>query len=310
MNADINGLVAEDDQLTVGAVMTPFDLKEFALARAGYSKLIGRGGTEASVYGYIARSKVGGESLEIGGDSAEASFAVSHPFQRSRKLSIGGELNFTLRDAEQDRDGVRLRKDRLATLTASVLAYGKPGAGRGSLRLSLVQGLDVLGATEEDDPLSSRRDGSGQFTKLEFWGSYDHPLGRDVTIRLQAEGQAASRALLVSEEMGLGGRYLLRGYDYFERAGDNGIAGSAEIRFDLADQPKPIKAVQLYLFADGGVVDNYNDGFGDGSLASAGGGIRLWAGKFDGSAEIGFPLKDRLGGGHSPRVSFTLGARF
>jgi hemolysin activation/secretion protein len=306
----INGLLAEDDQLTVGAVMTPFDLEEFALARAGYSKLIGTSGTEVSAYGYIARSKVGDELSGIGGDSAEVSIAVAQPFLRSRELNLGGEIKFSLRDAEQDRGDVRLREDRLATLTASLLAYGKPGAGRGSLRLSLVQGLDVLGATEEGDLLASRPDGSGSFTKVEFWGSYDHPLGRDVAIRLQAEGQAAGRALLVSEEMGLGGRYMLRGYDYRERSGDNGIAGSAEIRFDLADQPKPIKAVQLYLFADGGVVDNYNDGFGDGSLASTGGGIRVWAGRFDGSAEIGFPLKERLGGGHSPRLSFTLGARF
>jgi Ca2+-binding RTX toxin-like protein len=64
----------------------------------------------------------------------------------------------------------------------------------------------------------------------------------------------------VSEEMGLGGRYMLRGYDYRERSGDNGIAGSAEIRFDLADQPKPIKAVQLYLFADGGTGNDNLDG--------------------------------------------------
>jgi hemolysin activation/secretion protein len=310
MIGHINGLLADDDQLTVGAVMTPFDLKEFALARAGYSKLVGTAGTEVSAYGYIARSEVGEQLTEIGGDSAEVSVAVSQPFRRSRELSVGGEIKFSLRDAEQDGRGVRLREDRLATLTASALAYGTPGAGRGSLRLSLVQGLDVLGATEEGDLLSSRRDGSGSFTKLEFWGSYDHPLGRHVSIRLQAEGQAASRALLVSEEMGLGGRYMLRGYDYRERSGDNGIAGSGEIRFDLADQPKPIKAVQLYLFADGGVVDNYNQGFGDGSLASAGGGIRVSAGKFDGSVEIGFPLKDRLGGSHSPRLSFTLGARF
>jgi hemolysin activation/secretion protein len=310
MITDINGLLADDDQLTVGAVMTPFDLREFVLARAGYSKLIGTAGTEVSGYGYIARSQTGEDLTEIGGDSAELSFTISQPFLRSRELSVGGEIRFSLLDSEQDRRGVRLREDRLATVTASALAYGKRGDGRGSLRLSLVQGLDVLGATDEGDLLSSRRDGSGSFTKLEFWGSYERPLGRDVSIRLQAEGQAASRALLVSEEMGLGGRYMLRGYDYRERSGDNGIAGSAEIRFDLADQPKPIKAAQLYLFADGGVVDNYNKGFGDGALASAGGGIRLWAGKFDASAEIGFPLKDRLGGGHSPRLSFTLGARF
>ena len=308
--ANINGLLAEDDQLTLGAVMTPFDLSEFALARAGYSKLIGIDGTEVSAFGYIARSEVGEELTEIGGDSAEVSFAVSQPFLRSRALGVGGEIKFSLRDAEQDRRGIRIREDRLATLTASAVAYGKPGAGRADVIISLVQGLDVLGATEEGDLLSSRRDGSGSFTKLEFGGSYDHPLSRHVTLRLQAEGQVASRALLVSEEMGLGGRYMLRGYDYRERSGDNGIAGSVEIRFDLTEQPDPIKSVQVYLFADGGVVDNYNNGVGDGSLASAGGGVRVWAGKFKGSTEIGFPLKDRLGGGHSPRLSFTLGARF
>ncbi len=82
-----------------------------------------------------------------------------------------------------------------------------------------------------------------------------------------------------------------------------------ELRDDLKTAA-PLKAAQLFAFADAGIVDNRGCYFGDGPLASAGGGVRLSLGKVEGSLELGFPLKRRFGGGRSPRLSFTLGTRF
>jgi hemolysin activation/secretion protein len=113
--------------------------------------------------------------------------------------------------------------------------------------------------------------------------------------------------------MGLGGRYFLRGYDYREYSGDKGIAGSAELRFDLKQHIGPVENTQLYVFADAGSVGNYEDGFGSGSLASAGVGARLDLGKkFELGLELGIPLRDGAiaDKDYSPRFSFTLAARF
>jgi hemolysin activation/secretion protein len=306
---DFNGLLGYDDRLTIGGVMTPLEPEEFALLRAGYSNRLGRSGTEASLSGYVARSRAGPRYGDLGGDSAEGSAGLAHLFHRSRGGAVRGELDFTYREAIQDQKRLRIRRDRLAMLSASVNAFGKVGPGRGRARIALVQGLDLLGATEQGDLLASRADADGTFTKLEAWLHYDQSLGGRFSMQFQAEGQVASGGLLASEEIGLGGRYLLRGYDYRERSGDDGIAAMVELRYDL-ETPQPFKAAQLFAFADAGIVDNHGGFFGDGSLASAGGGVRLSLGKVEGSIELGVPLKRRIGGGRSPRLSFTLGTRF
>jgi hemolysin activation/secretion protein len=134
-----------------------------------------------------------------------------------------------------------------------------------------------------------------------------------LSFQLQGEGQIASRPLLSSEEMGLGGRYFLRGYDYREYSGDKGVAGSVELRFDLPGWGGFVREAQLYGYADAGTVGNYRDGVGSGSLASAGGGIRTWLGRnIDASLEVGVPLKDGADPDAelSPRISFVIGSRF
>jgi len=81
--------------------------------------------------------------------------------------------------------------------------------------------------------------------------------------------------VLATEDIGLGGTSFLRGYDFNERSGDNGIMGFGELRFDWRGEGFWLPRGQAYIFADAGVVSNLEDGFGGGSLASAGGGVRL-----------------------------------
>ncbi|HEX8532988.1 MAG TPA: ShlB/FhaC/HecB family hemolysin secretion/activation protein [Allosphingosinicella sp.] len=315
LTADINGILAEDDRLTIGGSVTPMQPREFALAHLSYTKVLGGSGTEVTVGGYVARSEPGGvlKDLDIKGVSSEIEFGVRHPFLRSRFASLWGSLDFRLRDSSQSRGDVRIRDDRIATITAGGLAVHRGPDARARARFSLAQGLDVLDATRRGDPLASRPDGSAVFTKLELWLEYEQQLGRGLSLFGQAEGQVANRPLLSSEEMGLGGRYFGRAWDYREFSGDKGVAGSLELRFDLKQMPGPIGDAQLYAYADAGRVSNYEGGFGGGSLASAGGGIRLWLdGGIQASLEAGFPLTDGAdpAADREPRFSFTLGTRF
>jgi len=59
-------------------------------------------------------------------------------------------------------------------------------------------------------------------------------------------------------------------------------------------------------------VSNLENGFGGGSLASAGGGLRAWLDSgFEGSFQVGVPLTDSpFDSNPSPRVSFTLAKAF
>jgi hemolysin activation/secretion protein len=315
LSVDINGLLAEDDQLSIGGVVTPLAPKEFGLARLAYAKAIGTGGTELTFGGYVARSQPGGAlaDRDIEGRSFEVEAGVRHPFIRSRSGNLWGSLDFRVRDASQERENVKVRDDRLALVTASIFSTQQVPDGRVRTRLGLVQGVNAFNATRRGDPLASRADADGTFTKAEIWGEYDQRLGRGFSVFLQGEGQLASGPLLSSEEMGLGGRYFGRAWDYREYSGDRGIAGALELRFDLGGLPKPISDLQLYGYADAGKVSNYRGGAGGGSLVSAGGGIRMWFGsKLEADVEVGVPLTDGAdpAAARDPRLSFTLGSRF
>ncbi|TFI58473.1 ShlB/FhaC/HecB family hemolysin secretion/activation protein [Sphingomonas parva] len=312
---DFNRLLRPDDSLTLEALTTPFEPKEFGLIAARYTAALGYSGTEFSVGGYLARSEAGGflADRDLDGRSSEIEAELRHPLKRSRAGSLWASLDARIRDSEQTREDLLVRDDRLALVSASAFAYRRLGAGRLRARVSLVQGLDLFGASDAGDPLSSRSDADGRFSKLELWAELDQRLAPQLSLVIQSEGQVANGPLLSSEEMGLGGRRFGRAWDYREFSGDRGIAGSVELRKDF---PKPVKGVanaQVYAYADAGAVDNYRLGFGGGSLASAGGGVRLrfppgvWT-----SLELGVPLTDGYDPSRhrDPRLSFTIDFRF
>jgi hemolysin activation/secretion protein len=315
LTVDFNGLFAGDDQLTVGGVLTPIQPSEFALARAAYSVQVGTGGTAVSVGGYFAHSQPGGtlSDRDIAGRSAEVEASIRHPFVRGRAGSVWGGLDFRVRDSRQTRDDVKVRDDRLAILGANLLAVQQLPSGRMRSRLAVSKGIDAFDSTRRGDLLASRSDASGTFSKLEAWGEFEQNFGRQFSINLQAEGQIADGPLLSSEEIGLGGRSFGRAWDYREFSGDRGIAGSLELRFDLETLPRPIWMVQLYGYGDAGKVTNDQGGLGGGSLASAGGGVRIWLRNgIEASLEAAFPLTDGSDptANSDPRISFSLGARF
>ena len=313
-SVNVHGVAGDDDRLHVGGVVTPFQPREFRLGQLGYAKPIGTSGTVVELSGYYAQSQPGGSlrNRRLTSDSVSVSFELSQPLVRTRKsgLWLAGKLN--LRDSEQDAAGVARRGDRIASATLLARGFARFGRDRLRARVAVVQGLDMLGASGTIAPLASRDDADGTFTKLEAWGDYQLALGKRASLVVAAEAQLADQALLSSEEFGVGGRSFGRGFDYREVSGDRGAAASAELRFDLAKLPRPARAAQLYVYADAGIAGNRDTGFGGGTLASAGGGIRLSTKRLSGSFELGVPLKDapRPSSARDVRASFTISARF
>ena len=315
LGVDINGVLTGGDRLSLGGMVTPLQPREFQLAEAAYRAPVGHGGTEVGVSTYVGRSRAGGSlrSNDLAGVSSQVEASVTHPLVRSRAGSVWAGAALTVRDSNLDRAGTRVRDDRIVTATASLYANGPFGGGRVRVRLAYVQGLDWLRATRRGDPLASRSDAGGRFSVGEAWLQYDRSLGGRFSLQLAGEAQLASRPLLASEELGLGGRQFLRAFDYWEVSGDEGAAISAELRYDLASGlPHPLRRLQLYLYADAGRVTNLENGLGGGSLASAGGGARAWFDRgFEASLELGIPLTDSpYDPNPKPRVSVSLGSRF
>jgi hemolysin activation/secretion protein len=312
---DVNALVTNDDRLSIDGVVTPLQPGEFGLVRVVYSTSLGTRGTELSAGGYIARSEAGGAlaGRDLDGRSSEIQVELRHPIIRSRSGSLWAGLDARARESHQRLKGVPLREDHLTTLSATLYGTRRMPHGRIRGRAALTRGLDLFGSTDAGDALSSRTDADGTFTKAELWAEYEHDLGGGFSFAGQAEGQLADGPLLSSDEMGLGGRYFGRAWDYREFSGDRGIAGMIELRYDWRKPIQGIQVVQLYTYADGGAVDNYGVGRGGGSLASSGGGVRLSLGSgFKAGFELGVPLTDGSDPADpdNPRFSFTLDKRF
>ena len=139
------------------------------------------------------------------------------------------------------------------------------------------------------------------------------PVVARVSARLTGEGQIASRPLLSSEEFGIGGSEIGRGYDYSERLGDQGVAGVASLTYALPDPVGWTDELRLSAFLDGGVTRDIGTRRFDGSLASAGLGAAVDLSKgFAAELTLGVPLTGprEASGDRSPRLGFTLAKRF
>jgi hemolysin activation/secretion protein len=156
------------------------------------------------------------------------------------------------------------------------------------------QGLDIFGASELGDNVS-RFGAAPNFSVLDFYYTRYQTFSDVWSAKISMASQTAYGPLYLSQQFYLGGAAFGRGYGAAEISGDNGIAGSFEMRFDQRPNFRYLAGYQIYGFADAGAV--WNDGFrlGDGlALTSAGAGVRFFFWD-DVQADIGvaFPLSYR-----------------
>lgn len=313
--ANVRGVAVAGDEIGVIAANTPNDPGEFAFFGGRYTLPVAASGGRITFGGSYGRSNPGAtlRRFDVVGESVEAYMSYSHTLLRRKLHSLwaSGEVRGTAID--QDILGRPLRRDRLTTVTAALNGRGTIGGGSYTAELTLTGGLPVDRATRAGDPLSSREDGDARFATAGFAVDWEKRLNERISLRLASAGQIASRPLLATAEIGAGGPAFGRAYDYSERTGDNGILGSAELRFDFERGPRDlIDRLQFYAFVDGGYVDNLRGGFGGGELLSTGAGVRLGLKRVDLGLELAAPLNaDRFDkGDRSPRMSARLAVRF
>jgi len=313
--ASLRGLAGDGDELSLIVAQTPFEPSEFAFLRARYAAPVDSAGSVLAVAGSVARSNPGAAlaPLDVVGRSGDLSVSYTRALVRTRARSLWGQAELRAVTVTQTLRGARLRRDRLATATASL--NGQAAVAGGTLRgeLAGVVGLPLAGVSHAGDALLSRADGDARFVLATWQMDYTRRLGGPFSAVLAGAAQLASRPLLATAEIGLGGPGFARGYDYAERTGDQGAMASAELRADAGRVlPGVIDRAQGYAFVDGGHVSNLRDGFGGGTLASTGLGVRAGAGRLDGMVEVAFPLNaDRFDtGNRRPRISLRLSRVF
>jgi hemolysin activation/secretion protein len=143
--------------------------------------------------------------------------------------------------------------------------------------LTYRHGLDIFGASPFGDNLVSRNGASPNFSALDIYFTRYQTLLDNFSAKIAMASRTASGPLYISQQFYLGGAAFGRGYAAAEISGDNGLAGSFELRFEQRPNLHYLAGYQLYAFVDAGAV--WNDGYriGDGlALTSAGGGIRFF----------------------------------
>jgi hemolysin activation/secretion protein len=315
VTVDINGLASSADSLRLTLYNTVFEPQELGFARARYTTRVHSSGTELSLTGSWSRSEPGAylEPISIVGESWFGSVGIAQPMLRRRSASLWFNGSLDVRDVRQRRAGIPVRRDRLTVVCAGF--YANIAVLGGRLRSSIMasQGIKAFDATESADRLASRYDADGQFIAATAWADWTSRRYGGFSIAVAALGQIADGPLLLTEELGLGGSRFLRAYDYSERSGDQGIMGSIEARYDIDGLIARNRGVQTYIFADGGRVANLARGFGGGSLASAGGGVRAGIlSHTDAGVELAVPLSGARydSGNERPRFRFSITRRF
>jgi hemolysin activation/secretion protein len=278
--AAFNSYLAPGDSLVFNLSTTPGDPRQLAFGRLSYEVPVGTDGARIGASGYYSEvwpgdyrhlysDNIKTESFEIRGSIV--------PLQSQKSsLTLTAAAGFT-NATENDVFGpIYADRIRTASLTSDYRLQDSFG-GTNYLTVNFRQGLDILGASHRDDDYLSRDGASGKFSALNFWFTRYQTLSDAWSLKLAAAGQTASGPLLTSQQFYLGGIAFGRGYGSAEISGDNGLAGSAELRFDQKTNLRYLSGYQLYGFVDSGVA--WNDGYrlSDGlSLTSAGGGVRFF----------------------------------
>lgn len=312
---DANGLISPRDQIDLSFSATPLDPQELAFFSARYSVIVNDSGTSVGAFGSYSRTEPGAYLVnrELLGESWQGGIRLRHPLMRTQARSLWLEASGELQDLRQDRMGQLARHDRIALARLGFYAFGPLAGGTLQGRGTVSQGLGILGATGTADPLASRFDAQPDFTTLNWWLNWRRGIAPRVSLSLASVGQVASTPLLIGESFALGGNAFLRGYDFAQRVGDEGVAGLAELRYDWPRALGAVRRVQLYAFADGGTVSNLAQGLGSGTLASSGAGLRTDITRdLDLDFEVAVPLtEDRYDtGDNTPRLNLRISQSF
>lgn len=237
------------------------------------------------------------------GQSDNFSAQLSYPFLRSRALTLTGKASMTDWRSVGTQGGSRHLRDRLRVARFG-LEFGNEGKTRFQGDLIVSRGLGFGGMTRIGDPLASRPDASGRFTKAAFTLQVSRALGERFTARAVALAQYSDRPLLSAEEFSLGGNRVGRAFEFNARTGDQGAGGGFELSY-RAGSAKDRTGLEFFAFADGGVARDLRSSVSPGAtanLASTGFGARLSVHGTAVQVETGIPLS----GARRPRLFASI----
>jgi hemolysin activation/secretion protein len=305
------------DTLRLSGSTVPDSPRELSFAQIWYDMPLDSDGTRLGLSGSYGEVRPSDERSFLGVVDRSEIFElqISKAALRTRKSSLWFFAGFGIQNFSEDQADGPIYKDRLRTITLRT-SYQVQDAYNGwhQLGFGWRQGLNVFGASEDNGTLLSRSDASPVFSRFDFAYTRIQKLNDVWSYRLITAGQWSASPLLASQEFNLGGRAFGLGFDSGLIAGDQGVGANFELRYNHLLSSPHLSGYQVFAFVDGGSVRDIRAG-GNwiGSIASAGGGVRVYF-KQDAEAEFGiaFPIakSEYLGVDYGPRLFFSLSKSF
>lgn len=317
LSASHGGIITPYDQLTLSTIGS-LDFSELQYVSTAYTVPLWQNGLSAQFSGGLGSAHPGyrlepenlwSHSSNIGGMLSWTAIR-----QRAENLTIGG--GFAIKNIHSEILGSELYYDKLRELRASIIyTLSDQWGGANTVDVELVQGLNILGASLYDSAFKSRPDGHAEFTKLTISANRLQDLSNGFQIYAAMTGQVTNRVLLTTEEFGYGGQQFGRAYDASEILGDDGLAGSFELRYS-GFQPIPKLTGQPFVFYDVGKAWNIDAGGITDSGQSVGFGVRFSSDfHLSGTLLLAQPLSRPVAAnspnhGHDPRGFFSISYQF
>jgi hemolysin activation/secretion protein len=316
-DVEINSIFGAD-QLAATVTSSPASTEQIA-GSVRYRRAIGDDGLVASLVGTITHGEPGSTlaKFDVLTDSWAVGARLTYPLIRSRAETLTLDGGFTAQDATVN---VANSHDqwRVIDLGGSYQRSLSDGILWTST-FDAAQGLPILGATPDGSlDLSRKPGGSTTFTKLTGSSRLLLPLWGDFSTMFNVQGQLAFVRLITGEQIAFGGTQIGRGYDPGAITGDDGVGGSAELRYDFHFTNDYIKALQPYVYVDGArawyLANKAPSSLVDGHLTSVGGGFRFWlpynvTGALEGSRTLN-AVQGSDGGKQATKLLLDLAIRF
>lgn len=290
-SASLSSLATTGDEIRFDLFTIPSSRLRYVYGQAIATMPIGADGLRVS-----ASASVGDlqrrDSNRIDGGSRNLSLQLKYPLLRTRALTVVGKLAVNDWRGSADFDQVSNQRDRLRVARIG-FDLSNESKTRLNAELVLSRGLGFDAMTRVGDPLASRPDASGRFTKAAFVAHIARPVSDKVTLKLAMAGQYSDRPLLSVEEFALGGSRFGRAFDFNELTGDRGLAAGFEGAYRLGNPKRGAQNSELFGYLDGGRVFQAGSPAGSQSqsLMSAGLGNRFTIGGVSFSIEAGVPIK-------------------
>jgi hemolysin activation/secretion protein len=287
----ISSLAVAGDELRIDLFAMPGGKTRYLYGQVSAAAPLGRQGVRLMVSGSRGDQYLRADE-GFKGEADNISAQLSYPFLRGRKLTLVGKTSLTDWRSVGSQAGARRLRDRLRVGRLGV-EFSSEGKTRFQGELALSRGFGFGGMTQLGDPLASRPDASGRFTKVAFSVQATRPFDDRLTLRAVAMAQYSDRPLLSAEEFSLGGNRLGRAFDFNAGTGDRGAGSGAELGYRLGKDNAKL-GIELFGFVDAGVARDLKSDLAPGvtrHLASTGLGSRFTVAGTTLAIEAGVPLK-------------------